>query len=183
MDSTFQVMSHNSNCSLGVRLRLAHILEETYADASRPLFKGMSQNAIARRHARTAPRNEDNLPLCQPTMPESRVRGVVGVCVFSDVQVLGNQLLLHKRLRWQVCASRTEVSRYFVGGLKIPLPPLFCRGVVARWSVLPLGPVGPARCKASSLSGHSPSRADLTFPLDSICSICVSQILRYGFNI
>jgi hypothetical protein len=32
-------------------------------------------------HARSRARNEDNIQLCQPTMPESRVRGVVGVRV------------------------------------------------------------------------------------------------------
>jgi len=38
-------------------------------------------------HARPDPRNEDAFQLCQPTMPESRVRGVAGGRVFTDVQV------------------------------------------------------------------------------------------------
>jgi hypothetical protein len=40
------------------------------------------ENVSARRRAA---RNEANFQLCQPTMPKSRVRGVVGVRVFADV--------------------------------------------------------------------------------------------------
>jgi len=38
-------------------------------------------------HAQRATRNEATVQLCQPPMPESRVRGVVGVRVFGDVQI------------------------------------------------------------------------------------------------
>jgi len=34
-------------------------------------------------HARRAARNEANVQLCQPNLPESRVRGVVGVRVLA----------------------------------------------------------------------------------------------------
>ena len=44
----------------------------------------MADNATARRHARSHARNENNVQLCQPTVPRSHVCGVVGVRMFGD---------------------------------------------------------------------------------------------------
>jgi hypothetical protein len=65
-----------------VLILLQIILREKRTTTFEKACLGTPQHAD---HARTDPRNEATVKLCQPTLPESRVRGVVGGRVFADV--------------------------------------------------------------------------------------------------